>query len=48
MQGRSVEQRATLSKAIVSELTAMFPGIPRIAANIAEFEQATYFNRAML
>lgn len=48
MQGRSVEQRAALSKAIISELTAMFPAIPRIAANIAEFEQATYFNRAML
>ena len=48
MQGRSVEQRAALSKAIVSELAAMFPLLPRIAANIAEFEQATYFNRAMM
>ncbi|MCI4568919.1 hypothetical protein [Lysobacter sp. CFH 32150] len=48
MQGRSVEQRAVLSKAIVSELTEMFPLLPRIAANIAEFEQATYFNRAMM
>lgn len=48
MQGRSVEQRAALSMAIVSELTEMFPLLPRIAANIAEFEQATYFNRAMM
>ncbi len=48
MQGRSIEQRAALSKAIVSELSAMFPQLPRIAANIAEFERATYFNRAML
>lgn len=48
MQGRSVEQRAALSKAIVSELAAMFPLLPRIAANIDEFEQATYFNRAMM
>lgn len=48
MQGRSVEQRAALSKAIVSELARMFPSLPRIAVNIAEFEQATYFNRAML
>ena len=48
MQGRSVEQRAALSKAIVSELCEMFPHLPRIAANIAEFEQATYFNRAMV
>jgi 5-carboxymethyl-2-hydroxymuconate isomerase len=48
MQGRSVEQRAALSKAIVGELAGMFPLLPRIAVNIAEFEQATYFNRAML
>ena len=48
MQGRSVEQRAALSKAIVSELAEMFPLLPRIAANIAEFEQATYFNRARM
>lgn len=48
MQGRSVEQRAALSKAIVSELARMFPQLPRIAANIAEFERATYFNRAMM
>jgi 5-carboxymethyl-2-hydroxymuconate isomerase len=48
MQGRSVEQRAALSKAIVGELAEMFPQLPRIAANIAEFEQATYFHRAML
>lgn len=48
MQGRSVQQRADLSKAIVSELAEMFPLLPRIAVNIAEFEQATYFNRAMM
>lgn len=48
MQGRIIEQRAALSKAIVSELAEMFPELPRIAANIAEFERATYFNRAMM
>ncbi|KRD39961.1 5-carboxymethyl-2-hydroxymuconate isomerase [Lysobacter sp. Root916] len=48
MQGRSVEQRAALSQAIVSELAQLFPLLPRIAVNVAEFEQATYFNRAML
>jgi len=48
MEGRTVEQRAALSKAIVSELAAMFPGLARIAANVAEFEKATYFNRAMM
>jgi 5-carboxymethyl-2-hydroxymuconate isomerase len=48
MQGRTVEQRADLSKRIVGELADMFPTIPRIATNIAEFEKATYCNRNML
>ncbi|HEY5805383.1 MAG TPA: 5-carboxymethyl-2-hydroxymuconate Delta-isomerase [Lysobacter sp.] len=48
MQGRTVEQRADLSKRIVSELAGMFPTVQKIAANVAEFEKATYLNRAML
>lgn len=48
MQGRSIEQRANLSRTIVDELAGMFPAVRRIAANIAEFERATYFNRDML
>ena len=48
MQGRTIEQRADLSKTIVSELAGMFPTLRRIATNVAEFEKATYFNRDML
>jgi 5-carboxymethyl-2-hydroxymuconate isomerase len=48
MQGRTIEQRANLSKTVVGELAAMFPAIHRIAANVAEFEKATYVNRDML
>lgn len=48
LQGRTVEQRADLAKAIVSELVHMFPQVSRIAANVAEFEKASYFNRAMM
>jgi 5-carboxymethyl-2-hydroxymuconate isomerase len=48
MQGRTVEQRAGLARTIVGELAAMFPGLDRIATNIAEFERETYFNRAMM
>jgi 5-carboxymethyl-2-hydroxymuconate isomerase len=48
MQGRSVEQRANLSRLIVGELVAMFPQVANIATNVAEFEKATYFNRSML
>lgn len=48
MQGRTIEQRADLSKRIVSELVDMFPSVHRIATNVAEFEKATYFSRDML
>jgi 5-carboxymethyl-2-hydroxymuconate isomerase len=48
MQGRTVEQRADLSKRIVSELVDMFPTVGKIATNVAEFEKATYLNRAQL
>ena len=48
MQGRSVEQRAALSKSVIEALSELFPQVPRIAINVAEFERATYFNRAML
>lgn len=48
MEGRTVEQRARLARTIVSELANMFPGVTRIATNIAEFEKATYCNRDML
>lgn len=48
MQGRTIEQRANLSRRIVSELAGMFPAVRRIAANVTEFEKATYLNREML
>jgi len=48
MQGRSIEQKANLSKTIVKDLTLMFPLVPNIGTNVIEFEMATYFNRNML
>jgi 5-carboxymethyl-2-hydroxymuconate isomerase len=48
MEGRSVDQRAELSRLIVVELACMFPHVANIAINIAEFEKATYCNRTML
>ena len=48
MEGRSIEQRAHLSRLIVGELVSLFPDVRKIAINIAEFERATYCNRAML
>ncbi len=48
MQGRTVEQRKALTQALVRELTDLFPSIGAIAANVYEFEKATYTNRKML
>ena len=48
MSGRNTDQKAALSKAIVQKLSTMFPDIPRIAMNVAEFEKSTYFSRDMM
>jgi len=48
MEGRSVEQKANLSKKVVQRLTDMFPDISKTAMNICDFENATYFNRDLL
>lgn len=48
MQGRNTEQKANLSKQIVTELKAMFPEVPIISINIRDFEKATYCNKAMV
>ncbi|MFH4965717.1 5-carboxymethyl-2-hydroxymuconate Delta-isomerase [Gaetbulibacter sp. M235] len=45
MQGRNTEQKANLSKQIVSELKAVFPEVPIISINIRDFEKATYCNK---
>jgi 5-carboxymethyl-2-hydroxymuconate isomerase len=48
MEGRTVEQRADLSRKITAKLTSMFPDVSVIAMNVFEFEKATYCNRSML
>jgi 5-carboxymethyl-2-hydroxymuconate isomerase len=48
MEGRTTEQKANLSKQIVTKLKLMFPNIPFIAINIRDFEKATYCNKAMV
>jgi 5-carboxymethyl-2-hydroxymuconate isomerase len=48
MEGRSIEQKANLSKTIVKDLASMFPLVPNIGTNVIEFERATYFNKNML
>jgi len=48
MEGRTSDQKAHLSKAIVTELKLMFPNVAIISMNIRDFEKATYCNRAMV
>jgi len=48
MEGRTTEQKANLSKQIVTKLKLMFPNIPFIAINIRDFEKATYCNKTMV
>ena len=48
MEGRTIEQKANLSKTIVKDLSLIFPSVPNIGTNVIEFERATYFNKNML
>ncbi|WP_421807532.1 5-carboxymethyl-2-hydroxymuconate Delta-isomerase [Flagellimonas sp.] len=48
MEGRSTEQKADLSRRIVSELKVLFPEVPIISINIRDFEKATYCNKTMV
>ena len=48
MEGRSEEQKANLSKLIVSKLNLMFPEVPIISMNIRDFDKASYCNKSMV
>ncbi len=48
MQGRTTEQKAALSRAVVTKLNEMFPKVTNIAMNINDFEKATYCNKTQL
>lgn len=48
MQGRTTEQKANLSKTIVTKLSEMFPQVSNIAMNVSDFEKATYCNKGMI
>ena len=45
MQGRTIEQKADLSRRIVEGLTRLLPEVPVVSMNVVEFERATYCNR---
>ena len=45
MDGRTVAQKAELSKAVVTKLCTLFPDVTTVSMNVWEFENATYSNR---
>jgi 5-carboxymethyl-2-hydroxymuconate isomerase len=48
MQGRSVEQKASLSKKIIERLNVLFPDISILSMNVREFEKDTYCNKSLI
>jgi 5-carboxymethyl-2-hydroxymuconate isomerase len=48
MEGRTTEQKANLSKEIVTVLNNMFSNITFVAINIRDFEKSTYCNKSMI
>lgn len=48
MEGRNTDQKAQLSKAIVTKLNKILSEVPVISINIKDFEKASYFNKTMI
>ena len=48
LEGRTTEQKAALSRAIVTRLAEMLPDVAWVSINVREFERATYTNRALI
>ncbi|OXA75508.1 5-carboxymethyl-2-hydroxymuconate isomerase [Flavobacterium aquidurense] len=48
MEGRTSDQKAKLSKAIVTSLNNIVAEVPVISINIKDFEKASYFNKTMI
>ncbi len=48
MKGRTAEQKANLSKVIVSKLNELFPDVPIISMNIRDFTKESYCNKTMV
>lgn len=48
MEGRSSEQKATLSKRIVAVLNELLPELSILSMNVTDFDKATYCNKAVI
>lgn len=48
MEGRTAEQKAALSRAIVKQLSLLLDGVSFLSMNIDDFELATYCNKSLI
>lgn len=48
MEGRNTEQKAVLSRKIITGLTELFPDISFLSISINDFETATYCNKSLV
>ncbi|QIH34921.1 MULTISPECIES: 5-carboxymethyl-2-hydroxymuconate Delta-isomerase [Sphingobacterium] len=48
MEGRTMEQKANLSKTITARLKKLLPSISFLSMSISEFEAATYCNSSLI
>ena len=48
LEGRTVEQKADLSKTVVKHLSEQFPDVANIAINIRDIQKGTGFNNTNL
>jgi 5-carboxymethyl-2-hydroxymuconate isomerase len=48
MEGRTTDQKSSLSNKIIGQLKILFPQVPILSINIRDFEKATYCNKSMV
>ena len=48
MEGRTTDQKSSLSNKIMGQLKTLFPEVPILSINIRDFEKATYCNKSMV
>lgn len=48
MEGRTTDQKSSLSHKIIGQLKTLFPEVPILSINIRDFEKATYCNKSMV
>jgi 5-carboxymethyl-2-hydroxymuconate isomerase len=48
MEGRSMEQKANLSRKIIEKVNQLFPDISILSINIREFEIESYCNKSLI